>query len=38
MNIVRRLKRLEAIGGTPRTEDPLFYLRVNAVRNLAPSD
>ena len=38
MNIVRRLKRLEAIGGTPRTEDPLFYVRVNAMRNLAPSD
>ena len=38
MNIVRRLKRLEAIGGTPRADDPLFYVRVNAMRNLAPSD
>ena len=38
MNIVRRLKRLEAIGGTPTDNDPLFYVRVNAMRNLAPAD
>ncbi len=38
MNIVRRLKRLEAISSTPSAEDPLFYVRVNANRNLAPAD